>query len=109
MSASQNTEPTTRATMWAEMRPNCYGGKTCDQIEPVWHCYADGDKDSDDIHKPLELDPRTFPPGTKVTIEEPLCPDCQELRHLKSSDPPAFEDKCDCGFDWVAWTLDQYA
>lgn len=100
---------TLRATMWAEMKPDCYGGKDCDEIEPQWHCYADGDKESDDIRKPLEFDPRIFPPGTKVTVEEPTCQNCQEFRHLKSSDPPAFEDKCECGFDWVQWTLNEYA
>lgn len=101
-----------RQTMWAEMRPDCYGGKTCDQIEPRWHCYAEGDKDSDYQRAPLKLDARLFPPGTKVLIEEPVCPQCKEVRSPIYPAPkrgPLFTPKCRCGFDWETWTLHQYS
>lgn len=69
-----------RATQWATMKPDVYGGPKCDQIVPRWHVYAEGDKDSDYIRGALKLDGRTFPPGTKVTIQEPVCPDCGDVR-----------------------------
>lgn len=99
-------------TIWFTMQPDCYGGATCDQIEPRWHCYADGDKDSDHQHEPLTLDPRRYPPGTKIVVHEPVCPQCQEVRSPKYPEPetgPIFDAKCDCGFDWDEWTLNEYS
>lgn len=94
------------------MQPDCYGGETCDQIEPRWRCYASGDKDSDHQSEPLSLDPSQFPPGTKITVSEPVCPKCDEVRSPKyppAEDGPMFAAKCDCGFDWEAWTLNEYS
>ena len=102
-----------RATMWAEMKPDCYGGEKCDEIVPRWKGYAEGDKDSDTLDV-IELAARTFPPGTKVVVREPTCPDCGELRS-PIFDPSnekrhgTFADKCDCGFDWDTWVRDQYS
>lgn len=100
------------ATMWFDMEPDCYGGKSCDQIIPQWHCYAEGDKDSDHQRKPLRLEARRFPPGTKIIIEEPVCPTCSQMRSPKYPTPkrgPLFSPKCDCGFDWDNWTLEQFS
>lgn len=99
-------------TMWAEMKPDVYGGENCDEILPRWHCYAAGDKDSDYQAEPLTLDARTFPPGTKITISEPLCPSCGEFREPKYPTPkigPVYGGVCRCGFDWDAWVLDNYS
>lgn len=99
-------------TMRAEMKPDVYAGKTCDQVEPRWWCYADGDKDGDWEHEPLTLDARLFPPGTKISIEEPICPKCDETRSPILPTPkvgPTFAPKCRCGFDWDQWTLEQYS
>lgn len=104
--------PDRRETMWFEQSPDCYGGKTRDQIVPRWHCYADGDKDSDHQREPLHLDARRFPPGTKIVVSEPTCPNCGETRPLKFPVPKRgamFEDKCRCGFDWNEWTIHQYS
>jgi hypothetical protein len=101
-----------RQTMRAEMRPNCYGGKTCDKIVPRWNCYADGDKQDDNLTGAIKLDPRSFPPGATVVISEPICPKCGETRSHKfppTKRGPRFEPKCDCGFDWEAWTLGEYS
>lgn len=100
-----------RQTMRAEMQADCYAGKNCDQIKPRWNCYADGDKQDEDLSGPIMLDTRRFPPGTTVVISEPLCPKCSELRGPKFPTPkrgPLFDPKCDCGFDWEAWTHEQY-
>jgi len=101
-----------RETMWAEMKPNCYGGEACDKIVPQWDAYADGDMDSDDGLTVLRLSARTFPPGTKVVISEPCCPDCGETREPIYPTPkrgPLYAGKCQCGFDWDNWTLEQYS
>lgn len=103
---------THRKTMWAEMAPDVYGGRTCDQIVPQWSCAAEGDKGDSDTQRVLELAARTFPPGTKVEIHEPLCPRCGELRHPKFPAPkrgPLFSGQCECGFDWDAWARDRYS
>lgn len=100
-----------RETMWFTMQPDCYAGPNCDQIEPRWHCYAEGDKDSDYTKEPLSLDPRRYPPGTKIIVMEPTCPECGMIRGVSTkNDQLAFDAKCDeCGFDWEAWTLDEYS
>jgi hypothetical protein len=99
-------------TMWAEMKPDCYGGKTCDKIEPQWWTYADGDKEGGYEHAPLQLAARTFPPGTKIVVSEPLCPQCSEPREPKFPTPkkgPLYAGPCRCGFDWDAWVLGEYS
>lgn len=101
-----------RGTVRAEMRPDCYGGKTCDRIVPRWNVYAEGDKQDEDTHAPLTLAARAFPPGTTVVVAEPTCPDCGELRPLKYLKPkrgPLFESRCACGFDWDEWTLTEFS
>jgi hypothetical protein len=98
--------------MWADMEPDCYGGNTGDQIRPRWNTYADGDKEGgyEDL---LTLDPATFPPGTKLVISIPGCPNCGEpwfpdpIRYEAGG--PLYHGKCDCGFDWDAWVLEQYS
>lgn len=84
--------------MWAEMKPDCYGGETCDQIVPMWECFALGDVDSDHSSDDIVLDPKLFPAGTKISVTVPLCPECSEQ-----------PDICDCGFDWESWTVEQYS
>jgi hypothetical protein len=101
-----------RETMWAEMSPDCYGGSNCDRIVPGWNAYADGDMEAEDGIATLRLAARTFPPGTRISISEPCCPKCGETRSAIYPTPkrgPLFADKCDCGFDWKAWTLDNYS
>lgn len=97
--------------MWFTIRPDCYGSPECDQVEPRWHCYADGDKDADEQREPLSLDASRFPPGTKIVVHEPVCPKCGEAREPNYKDGeylPGFVSKCRCGFDWDEWTLSQY-
>lgn len=101
-----------RETMTAELKPDCYGGASCDKIVHQWDAHAEGDMDSDDTLKTLSLSARTFPPGTRVIISEPCCLQCGETRSVIFPVPkrgPLFADKCECGFDWKAWTLDRYS
>lgn len=103
---------TMRETMSAELKPDCYGGANADRIVHQWDAYAEGDMESEDGLRTLSLAARTFPPGTRVTVSEPCCPSCGEVRSAIYPTPkrgPLFADKCDCGFDWKAWTLDRYS
>jgi hypothetical protein len=84
--------------MWAEQKPDFYAGPTCDQQKPGWDCYAEGDMDSESGLEVIELAARTFPPGTKIVVSVPICPECSEQVEL-----------CDCGFDWESWARDQYS
>lgn len=100
-------------TIWCTQKPDCYGGETCDQIEPRWHCFADGDKDSDYQREPLQFDAKRFAPGTKITVSEPHCPHCGEPRSRKFPEPEtgsAFDDACECGqFSWKEWEMNEYS
>lgn len=89
-----------KQTMWAEMKPDIYDGKNCDQVRPQWFAWADGDRDGDFIDK-LELDCKQFPPGTKVVLSVPCCPDCGEEVEMCKSD-------ASCGFNWDDWMENEY-
>lgn len=84
--------------MRAELKVDCYGGESCEEHVPYWWMYADGDMDSDTSRGPIALDPKAFPPGTKVTVEIPVCPECD-----------CHPENCQCGFDWKQWAEEQYA
>lgn len=84
--------------MWAEMVPDCYGGDSCDQIVPMWYCYALGDMGSEHSSNDIILDPKLFPAGTKIVITVPVCPECHEQVEI-----------CECGFDWDKWVLEKYS
>lgn len=87
--------------MWAEMKPDCYGGDSCDQLIPRWAGFAEGDMDSDVSTDDFVLDPKLFPPGTKISITVPLCPMCHQVPELCQHDEF-------CNFDWLDWTYGQY-
>lgn len=96
-------------SMRAEMQPEMYGGDNCDEMEPEWFCYGEGDKDADRQREPLTLDAASFPPGTLIEISEPLCPSCDTYRPPKEGAwGGPYVDKCECGFDWKAWEEEQY-
>lgn len=101
-----------RETMHAEMKPDVYDGPNCDQVRPRWWTYADGDKEGGFEHEPLTLDARLHPPGTRISVMEPVCPNCDETRESIIPPPatgPCFKSKCRCGFDWDNWTGEQYS
>lgn len=77
------------------MHPNIYGGKECNEHIPQWrgHFY---DEENTDLES-IELNPKAFPAGTRITIQVPLCPKCNMEQEM-----------CECGFDWVAWTECNY-
>ena len=89
-----------RKTMWAEMFPDVYGGPFCDEHEGRWNIFADGDKDDEFTHDDLVLDPKTFPPGTKIVISVPVCPECHDTMEMHNDSI--------CNFDWKKWTEETY-
>ena len=82
----------------AEMHPDVYGGPNSDQITPMWEGHWDGDMESFHDRSPINLPPEKFPPGTRVIVQMPLCPECELNCEL-----------CSCGFDWKAWAKEQYS
>lgn len=85
--------------MRAELKVNCYDGDNCDQHKKYWNSFAEGDKQDDDMsEKDLTLNLDQFPPGTKVVISVPECPECE-----------MDVESCDCGFDWKNWVEEQYS
>lgn len=112
-------EQTHRETMWAEMKPDCYGGDGCEEITPNWYSYAEGDKQGGDDGDTLSLSAKTFPPGTRIVVSEPICSNCGEVPS-RSREPITFiaPDEgsevteyiwtCGCDFDWRAEAMLQY-
>jgi hypothetical protein len=92
--------------MWAIQKPNCYSGDDCDQIKPMWETHCEGDKGDSGTEENLDIDSNLFPPGTRVTIAVPVCPECatpnQQVNMSKGMEP------CECGFDWKTWTENEY-
>lgn len=101
--------------MRATQAPDIYHGPNCNQHRPRWVGSAEGDKDGDtSLGDTLALASRNFPPGTKVTVSEPQCPQCGEV-------PADFGDlpdgkggwlihwRCGCDFDWNAWAEEQFS
>jgi hypothetical protein len=86
----------------AELKVDCYAGKTCDQHKPEWHGHFDGDMDGGKIGKRITLDVSQFRPGTRVLIQEPVCPRCDATREMCELDKG-------CDFNWRAWDEEQYA
>ena len=86
--------------MRAELKLDCYQGNNCDETEPYWRTYAEGDKEGMDSNfkESLELSPEAFPAGTKIIVSIPVCPECEMDCEL-----------CDCGFDWKGWAENKYS
>lgn len=84
--------------MWAEVVVDCYAGDSCDQHEKRWRVYAEGDKDDSRSVEPITLNVAAFPPGTRVVVSVPTCPECG-----------IDAENCRCGFDWKGWAEDRYA
>lgn len=96
-----NKKLQSRDFMWAEMSPDLYDGKTCDEVRPRWHAQCDGDMESEYIDE-VTLDPKMFPPGTTVIVSMPCCPRCDQTQEMCEA-----IDYCD--FDWSLWRDNKYS
>ncbi len=88
--------------MRAERTAYVYGGESCEEHEPRWDIYAEGDRDNVVDKSPIILKCELFPPGTIVTVEVPVCPECGLDAELCRSNE-------DCDFDWKQWAEDRYS
>lgn len=102
--------------MESEVVADVYGGENCDEVTTYFKTYCDGDKESDTHNDDIILELRTLPPGAKIKVEYPCCPSCGMPRMDKMEMLPGghmnvigHEEKCECGFDWENWVLEQYS
>lgn len=119
MASCGRRRPMSNETRYTErqkfvMEPDHYDGVECDKTRPRWMTgYAKyGDEEHGETLE-FSLSAANFPPGTKVTIEVPVCPKCGDPADFVtggSGDTPQKEwPKCDCGFDWQKWSEDTYS
>ena len=87
-----------RKIMQAELKVDIYTGEECNQHESYWNIYVEGDKEADNAESDLIFSTKLFKPGTKITVECPVCPKCEQL-----------SETCKCGFDWKKWIENKYA
>jgi len=91
-----------REIMWAERQVDFYAGEKCDREDPTWVTSEQNSRGCETQKGPLELDPGTFPPGTKLTVSVPICPKCEMDCELCAEDD-------DCDFDWEEWAAVEYS
>jgi hypothetical protein len=92
--------------------PDCYDGETCDKHRPRWMTeYPKEGKEEDGEVLKIELDARTMPPGSRVTIEVPCCPKCGEPADFSGKDGKRYRKwpKCRCGFSWAKWVEEHFS
>ncbi len=90
-----------KTIMWAEMKPDVYGGESCDEVIPRLECYCDDDKSSDFVDE-ITLIAKTYPPGTRIFVEYPCCPNCGQ--HVEMCEIDGL-----CDFDWKSWCMEEYS
>lgn len=105
------------AIMTAEVKVDCYAGDTCDQQRKYFNIYCAGDmQDDDSSEKKLTIKLSELPPGARVLVQYPVCPECGTTREDKfrhsgggSMKIIGHSEKCHCGFDWHQWVENEYA
>lgn len=90
-----------KTIIWAEMKPDLYDGEHCDKIKPRFEVFCDGDMSSEYTEE-LLLSAKSFPAGTKISVQLPCCPKCGMDTELCQTN----DDQCD--FDWELWRDDMY-
>ena len=96
----------------AEMKPYVYGGARSDEHWPMWHVLHEDDTDEDTDDRIITLYPGTFPPGTIVTVQEPVCPKCKSRPYFDMKWKCLDDESCDdesCDFDWYEWAAEEYS
>ena len=101
--------------MWSEVKADCYGGDTFDQVEPFFETFCIGDKESDSHHDDIVIRLSDLPPGTTIRVDYPCCPSCgiprEETREFIDGKwkITGHRDFCSCGFFWLPWVEEHYA
>lgn len=91
-----------KTSAWAEVKVDIYAGECCQDHKPYIEAFVDGDRESDSLPQ-LLIDAKRWPPGTKIKIEVPCCPECGLDAEFKNE-----SGNCECGFNWVEWVEEQY-
>lgn len=86
----------------AELKVDFYAGKSGAKIKQEWHGFFDGDRGDGKIGKQITLSAAHFRPGTRIIIQEPICPECDLSRELCELD-------AGCDFNWLSWDEERYA
>ena len=109
-------EYTEHEMMRAEVKADCYGGDTCDQVTKQFEIYCEGDMDSETTDEDIVISLSDLPPGARVLVAYPCCPECGVPREddFETMEGGAMKivghkSKCECGFDWDEWVLHQYS
>lgn len=70
----------------------------------------EGDEEDGETLK-LEIPAKMMPPGSRVTIEVPCCPECGDPADMRGDDGNGHTvwPKCSCGFSWRGWVEDNFA
>ena len=95
------------------MEPDFYDGETCDKVRPRWMTSypKEGDEEEGETLK-IELDARSMPPGTIVTITVPICPKCGDPADMmipREGHKGRKWPNCQCGFSWNKWAEGIYS
>lgn len=92
--------------------PDCYSGPGYDQLRPRWMTSypKEGDEEDGETLK-LEIPAAMMPPGSRIKIEVPCCPECGEPADMngEDGDPHPEWPACHCGFSWAQWARDSFA
>lgn len=69
-----------------------------------------GDEEDGEILK-LEIPASMMPPGSRITIEVPVCPECGDPSDMNGDDGEEHKEwpACRCGFSWSKWASDNFA
>jgi len=102
--------------MTAEVEADVYAGDNCDEVTKHFRTYCKDDMDADTNTDDIIISLKDLPPGAKILVRYPCCPDCGMARFdtFKSIEGGRMEivghdSKCDCGFDWDEWVLNKYS
>lgn len=95
--------------IWRQ-EPDCYSGKNLDQLRPRWMTSypKHGDEEDGEVLE-FKIDARMMPPGSRITIEVPVCPQCGDPADM--NEPKKRVRRwpcCECGFSWAKWAEGQY-
>lgn len=116
----RRANPKTTPTMTAEVVADCYSGDDCDQVKNYFDIYCEGDKEGSTDRDDIILQVDQFPPGTRIGVEYPVCPECgtprQDLLEIYETEEGkvgwklvGHESTCECGFNWDSWVLENYS
>jgi len=84
--------------------PDVYSGPAFDQHRPRWITSFPKEGD-EEVEGDVTFAAKDFPPGTRIIIQEPLCPKCRET--YENCMVRNGSDSCD--FDWKQWVDEMYS